>query len=206
MKSLLLLAWFVFGIACRQQTVQDVLQTTVNKSHERTVDVPKHLLTVRYIPKMALLISRAGLEGDARVSKVLLDSLRKSDPIPEGLTFLLTLSPKHSSSPGSIENDVVYGSNNGFGNYEAALEAYQTGWREKIWIETDGRKIPLTHYQMENTFGMTASRNFTLLFPDLPATGNRRLKLVLDGLMPGMQREMLEFEIPMEQYAQSEQD
>jgi len=203
MRTLLLFAWIAFGISCREPTVKDALETGLSGTFERTIETPSHQLIVRYVPRLALLISRAGLDSNKLVSEALLDSLQKTDSLSEGLMFLLTLSSKNPSLPGSFENDVVYGVHNGFGNYRKALETYRIGWQDKIWIESGGLKIPLANYQMENTFGVTASRNFTLIFPNLSLTGNQQIKLVLDGLVPGMQREKLEFEIPRERYATS---
>jgi hypothetical protein len=201
MRSLLLLFWIALGISCREPTVKEALKIGLRSGFERTLETPNHLLIIRYIPRTSLLISRAGLDQNAPVSEGLLDSLQKTDSLSEGWMFLLTLSPKKSSPPGSIENDVVYGAHNGFGSYREALEMYRTGWQDKIWIESGKARIPMANYQMENTFGMTPSRNFTLIFPKSSVTASPQIKLVLDALVPGMQREKLEFEIPRERYA-----
>lgn len=191
-------------LGCKDQAIRKGLVGGGSSRFEKKIETEIHLITVQYVSRSMLLLSRAGLSGDTHGSEALIDSLEKTESLPPGRRFLITLSPKNPSLPGSVENDVIYGSRNGFGNYKEALEAYQTGLREKIWIEKDGKKIPMAEYHMENTFGMTPSRNFLLVFPEDDLEGNRSVKLVLDGISPGMQREKLEFEIPMERYATSQ--
>jgi hypothetical protein len=189
---------------CRQPSVKELVADARAGNPERTIELPQLVVSARFVPRSALLLSRAGLDEGRRVTRALFDSLQRQDAIPEGWNFLLTVAPRAPSRPGTVENDVVYGSNSGFGDYREALAAYQTGLAGKIWIEAGGRKIPLGSYQMENTFGMSASRNFMLVFPRTGLPDDRRIRLVLDGIAPGMQREKLEFEIPRERYATSE--
>jgi hypothetical protein len=202
-RTSLLLAWVIYGTGCRNPTVREALEIETKRIFEKSFETQNHQITAKFISKTALVISRSGLDGSETLSDSLMDVLKKSDSLSDGWTFLLTLSPKNSSVPGSIENDVVYGIRNGFASYKEALAEYEFGWKEKIWIEYGGIKIPMANYRMENTFGMSPSRNFVLVFPETRITGNPKIKLVLDGIVPGMQREKLNFEIPMERYATS---
>lgn len=170
----------------------------------KSIETRIHRVTVQFMPRRTLLLSRAGLHANLPVTGAFIDSLESLESLPDGLNFLLTLTSRSPSMPGSIENDVVYGTGSGFESFQEALAAYQTGWQDKIWIESEGRKYPLASYQMENTFGMTPYRNFTLVFPDISLAGTESITLVLDGITPGMARVKLEFEIPMERYAKSE--
>lgn len=190
-------------LGCKQATVREILDEAASESAVIKVEAGNHLITARYVPPEALLLSRAGLERDVQVTDQLLDSLRNSEGL-SGWTFLLTISPRNPSTPGSLTDDVVYGANSGFANYQEAMAAYNFGLREKVWIESGETRIPLSNYQMENTFGMSPARNFTLTFSALEAKPRHKIKLVLDAIVPGMQREKLAFEIRTERYATSQ--
>lgn len=196
-----LVALGIFG--CQQPTVRDILAESATQSGIRKIESANHVLTARYLAPEVLLLGRAGLDGGTRVTRRLLDSLRQQEDPAGGWTFLLTLSPAKPDFSGSHGDDVVYGGKSGFGSYREAMAEYHFGWQEKIWIEADGVKIPLANYQMENTFGMNPSRNFTLMFPAPGRQDLRKFKLVLDGIVPGMAREKIEFEIRTERYATS---
>lgn len=201
MKAPLGMVGLFLCFGCRQA---DPLFGRVDSIISKSIETRIHRVSVQFIPRRTLLLSRADTQEAVPISDALIDSLERAEPLPGGLCFLLTIASLRPSSPGDMENDIIYGTRSGFESFKKALAAYQTGWQDKIWIEAVGRKYPLASYQMENTFGMTPYRNFTLVFPDISLAGNESVILVLDGITPGMAREKLEFEIPMERYAKVE--
>lgn len=136
------------------------------------------------------------------MSDRLLDSLERENSAFKGLTFVLTLSPIDSNQK-DFAHDVVYGKISGYESYKETLNAYQFGLKDKIWIESKGVKIPMLGYQMENTYGVSRSLNFTLLFPSWPGDSENKFRIVLDDIVPGLNREKIEFDLSMRRYAKT---
>jgi hypothetical protein len=190
----LLLAVLFAG--CKQPTIREVLDQAQSEVNTRTLEAGGHRMEIRYVSRTAQVLAGSGLDGSIRVSGRLIDSLKSGYGGPEGLTFLLRLSPKDSSKNIGFDHDVVYGNISGFGNYKETLQEYAFGLTKKIWLELDGTRIPLSNYQMENSFGVSRSRTFTLLFPELPQKYRGReahVKIVLDDIVPGLARKKLDW-------------
>jgi hypothetical protein len=199
LKLLLFCAVSLLFVGCKSVLVRDVLAECKDPKFARTVEAGNHRIELRYLPRALRLLNKPGINDSSRFTRDFWDSVKQADPKP-GTIFLLTLSPKDTSKHGDFSNDIVYGPSGGFRDYREALNAYQFGLSDKIWVEAGGRKIPLAGYQMENTFGMTQSRTFVLAFPELARENRSSVKVVLDDIIPGLSRRKLEWDLTMRKY------
>lgn len=188
----------VLFTGCRNK-VSDVFRNSQGKEYSRVVETPGHQATLRFLPRAASLLMSSGVDSSTLVTAALLDSLEEALGTGRGLTFLMRLEPLGAGPGPDLGKDLLYGDAAG----GETFSAYTFGMTEKIWLEVDGHKIPLTRYQVENTFGMEPGRNFMLLFPDIRANEsgtNTVIHLVLDDILPGLGRRKIEWKIPVGEY------
>lgn len=187
---------------CRTLRVGELRAEFGKSAYVRLIEAGNHEILVRFVPDLMWKVQGLGLEDSLRLSRSLLDSLT-GDTLAGGLRFLLSIRPKGESYGQGFSRDVVYGSIGGFRNYQEALETYQFGFKERIWLESGGRRIPMANYHMENSFGMDPGRNFVLCFSDMKdLIGGDKVTvfLVLDDLVPGLSRRKVEWTLPVGKY------
>jgi hypothetical protein len=187
-KVAILPALFLLG--CEPKTVGEILAKSKSEKSQQAKEVENLKVTVRQFSKTHFLLSRAHLDGHRAITEALIDSL-ESEFGYCGTMFLLRIEPKDSSGKSGMDDDLIYGPIGGFSDYRSAMQEYQFGLKEKIWLESSKEKIPLSGYQMENTFGFDHGRTFIIQFPDLKkgSTGNEyKYFLVLDDIVPGLGR------------------
>jgi hypothetical protein len=190
-----------FFLACNEPQVRDVLAEFHGSRYSKSLETREHKIEVRWVPQTLQLLNSVDPSTATKLTRTLLDSLKNKGGTRAGLLFLMRLAPRDSVRGANFKNDVIYGNLSGYANYQDALNAYQFGFREKIWLEVDGERVPLSNYQMENTFGMTASRTFALLFPELNRNARRfEVKLVLDDIVPGLARKKIDWILPVGKY------
>ena len=189
----------LLAAGCRPRTVGEAVAEFSGRDYRQSTQTNRFQVEVRFLPVALQVLTEARLSQDRAVTRQLLDSLSRDRNLG-GLAFLLRVGPSDTGRSATFENDIVYGRDNGFGDWRKALTEYQFGLKEKIWLESDGQKIPLSNYQMENSFGLTPGRSFLLHFPEHPVGRDRARKvtLVLDGIAPGMGRWRTEWVIPRE--------
>jgi hypothetical protein len=198
-----LIAAALLTLGCTDVRVKDVLKEFDGAPYEKSVETDNHKLAIRYIPRTYQILRRSGLDTSALVDTRLLDSL-EAEYGKVGTVFTLLLQPRNGDQDAGLENDVVYGSLSGFSSYQATMRAYAFGLHEKNRMEVKGKKIPLSRYQMDNSFGLTKGRNFILLFPALPQEAKaEEVRLVLDDIVPGLARKKLVWSFPVGKYDES---
>lgn len=200
-RAILLLALLCTG--CRSPRVGDVMREFGAPAYAKHVETGFHSIHIRYLPLALQVLNRAGWEDSLSLTRGVLDSLRRSQPFHPGLCFLMTLGPADTSQAKGRSNDVVYGSQSGYSDYREAIQAYQFGLKDKIWLETGGVKYPLYAYTLENSWGMTRSRNFFLSFrvPEKILTArNVDFQIVLDDIVPGLARRKITWTLPIGEY------
>lgn len=175
---------------CRYRTVEDAVRELRGPKYARLMETQNHRLEFRYVPKDLRLLTCYGLKGSRVIDRKLLDSLKSIEGMAKGMVIHLTIGPKNDTLPPSdMSNDVIYGTISGFQDYRDALQEYQFGLQEKVWIESGGRRFDMATYHMSNTWGMTKSRTFTLLF-EIPDSLLERenVTLVAESVVPGFGR------------------
>lgn len=189
-------------VGCKAVHVGDLRKEFEGQAYLRSVEASQHVVEVRYVPNLKRLVERAGWEDTVLLTGKILDSLRRSMP-SVGPLLAMTIRPKDDSRSFDLSQDLVYGKTSGYTDYQQALENLQFGLKERIWIETRGHKIPLSHYHMENSFGMTRGRIFLLSFGALDSAAGKKqdsLTLVLDDLVPGLSRRRISWNLPIGEY------
>lgn len=161
------------------------------------METEKHRIELRFIPSAVRLLEEAGISDSARFTTSLWDSL-KGVHHSQGALFIMTIAPKDTAA--GFADDPIYGPAGGFHDYKSALNGYQFGLIKKIWLEANGRKIPLVSYEMENSFGITPSRTFVLSFPGLSREEKKSTNLVLDDVVPGLSRRKIQWDLTAEKY------
>jgi hypothetical protein len=195
-----LLAGLAFLAGCRSPRVGELAREMRGPAYARTLTTPHHVLEVRYLPRALRLAGEFGLSDSTRLTPALRDSLAELSGAAE-LVFVMRLAPKDEEADPTFANDVVYGRLSGYASYAEAQQAYASGLQERIWLEADGRKIPLAGYQMENSYGMSPARTFLLSFPEFGALRKARtVQLVLDDIVPGMARQKITWKLPVGKY------
>lgn len=190
-------------IGCQKPRIRDVIQELHSSAYSQRLQIRNHVIEARYVPPTLQALERADLDGSRILTRHLLDSLEHSISANPGISFLLTLAPSDTSTSRGLTNDVIYGASTGYSDYHEAMRAYQFGLKEKIWIEAGGKKYPLASYTMENSWGLTRSRNFFLVFrlPDDIRTGSvTEFQLVLDDIVPGLARRKIKWTLPIGEY------
>lgn len=189
-------------VGCKAVHVGDLRKEFAGQAYVRTVEASQHVVEVRYVPNLKRLVERTGWEDTVLLTRKILDSLRQS--IPGGRMLLaMTIRPKDDSRTSDLSQDLVYGKTNGYTDYQQALADLQFGLKERIWIESGGHKIPLSHYHMENSFGMTRGRIFLLSFLALDSAAGKAQEsftVVLDDLVPGLSRRRISWNLPIGEY------
>jgi len=200
-KTRILIMLCMMGLeGCFEVPLQDALRQLKSPAYAQSFTTDNHRIEVRLVPAILRVLQQAHLDSTRILTHRLIDSLMPQG-ITYGTTFILKLSPKDSASSPGIAHDVIYGNISGYPNYQETLKAYQTGLADKIWLEVNGKKIPMLNYEMENTFGMDPSRSFMLLFPDLETSEKSiQVKLVLDDIVPGLGRKKLDWNLPVGKY------
>jgi hypothetical protein len=149
------------------------------------------------------VLSHAKLDTLARLSSAVLAGLKPEGNPNPGLVFLLKLSPADTTSVRGLEKDVIYGKINGYGGIKEAQEAFQFKLKDKIWIESGGLKYQVSSFIMENSWGLSNSRTFFLVFPwprEKKSTEQIRFQLVMDAIIPGLDRKNLTWTLPLGKY------
>lgn len=162
----ILLSSALFAIllcACSKEPVGVALSKMRSGEYLQSVESGSHTLQVYYLPRDLQLLRRGAVDTAALLTENMLDSLEHIYG-QVGLAFMLRIDSKSSDSGAGIGNDLIYGENSGYPNYQEAQKAYQIGLKEKIWLESDEGTLPLSLYWMENTFGMDPGRSFMLMF------------------------------------------
>lgn len=132
--------------------------------------------TLLYLPTQSVMIPhyRKFLEDKKNILSSQLNEALKTDSI-KSLKSLLK--KNYSSYEKSIyfilkigyadsTRDIVYSSmDKGFDNYSIWLQKLMFSLRENISLLAEGEEIPLSFYNMENSYGMTKDRTFLLVFP-----------------------------------------
>lgn len=189
-------------VGCRSLSVSELRRKFETPEYIQRVECGHHRIEVRYIHRTLRILERSGIEDGARLTQAALDSLGKSDS-SRGLLFLLSIKPLEDSAASDSFEDVIYGGKSGFADYWEALEAFQSGFRDRIWIEHAGKRYPVGNYHLENTFGLTRGRNIVLTFNPSPNPGGQEAGpyyLVLDNLVPGLSRRKMEWTLPVGRY------
>lgn len=203
-RAPLWLALAVSGLyACRDPRIGDLRSSLRGEEYLRNTATRSHSIAVRYTPPMHRLLSDRRLRDDARLDEAVLDSLERAVGPDGGIGFLLRIEPSDSAPGPGFDQDLVHGTGNGFGNYREALAGLRFGLKERIWLEVDGRKVPLADYRMEDSFGLSRGRTFVLAFPSLEsigAAGRTGITLVLDDIVPGLSRQRLDWDLPVGKY------
>lgn len=202
MKRILASLLFLLLVSCKTIRVGELRKEFAGPGYARFVSAEHHEIEIRYIPMLKRLLESQGLEDEFTLSPRILDSLKQTNH-PKGIHLAMTIRPKVDTGHNQASCDLVFGSASGFTNPLNALEAFRFGFKEKVWVETDGRKIPAMNYHMENFFGMTAGRTFHLSFPDIEpvvSSGSISFSLVLDDLVPGLSRQRIRWDLPVGKY------
>lgn len=205
MKTPFILAAVCLFAGCRQTTLREVLEAERATAQELSFEAGNHRIEVRLVSRVSDLLARSGLPDGAKVDRGLLDSLAEASGGFMGHTFVMRIGPKDTVARQGFANDLIYGPHAGYADHREALQAFQTGLREKIWLEIDGRRVPLANYQMENNFGAAPGRTFILLFPRTPGSAGRdtrKVKLVMDDVVPGLGRKKTDWLLQAGKYEQ----
>jgi hypothetical protein len=171
-------------------------------AYSQRIAAGSHVIQIRYLPVALQVFNRAGLGESTTVTRELLDSLKRLQMPNGAISFVMTLGPADTSKA-DFSNDVIFGGLSGYSNYREAVQAYQFGLKDKIWLEADGKKYPLSAYTLENNWGMTQDRNFFLVFnPPADASPDRKFEfqLVLDDIVPGLARRKITWTLPIGEY------
>lgn len=189
--------------ACRSPKVAEVIGDLRSPAYCKRLETESHVIKVRYLPLALQILGRADMEGDRLLTRELLDSLRQAKSQKATLSFLLTLAPADTSPGTGLEQDVLYGRLSGYSDYREAIQAYKFGLKEKIWLEAGGKKYPIANYTLEDSWGMTHSRDFFLSFhvPEgLQPDEKAEFQLVLDDIVPGLARRKITWILPIGDY------
>jgi hypothetical protein len=193
---LVFLTGLVLLCGCEQKSVRELKAKFSGDMYERSVEAPNFVIRARYLPPIMREIMAYGLPDTARPSRKMLDSLHAKRGNPPGMGLLLRIDPKTAGPT----RDLIFGTENGYGNYRIALDQFSRGLEEKIWIEINGVRISMRGYQMENSFGMSSGRTFVLLFPSLEYGHQDKpdgFTLILDDIVPGLSRKKLNWMLPV---------
>jgi hypothetical protein len=186
-------------LGCREPTVLEMRKSLLSKEYCRDAEAELHRISVRYVPPALRILTQFKPDSARILDKRLTDSLRQDAGSMDGIIFHLRIDPKADAKPGDFDDDLIYGTKSGYGGYQENLNAFLFGMKERIWLESDGRKILMTGFQMENNFGMSKGRTFVLAFPGM-AQGTRKYKkieLVLDDVVPGLSRKKMAWTLPV---------
>ena len=192
-------------IGCREPRVSEVLKDLSGSRYLRVAAAKDYSIEIRLMPRRMSVVALAGLEPGRIVTPELLDSLDRNAGLALGVQFYMRISPNDSTLP-SHENDLIYGSKNGFDSYQAALLAYQDGLARQIWAEASGKKYALSTGRMVNNYGLGRGREFVLVFPEGVLGGEgaeHDLTIVLDDLVPGLGRSRLTWNLNKSEYENS---
>lgn len=191
-------------MGCQSHRVGDLKSRLKGVEYFRTVEAGNTRIEVQYVPENLDLISRSGLDSGAVVTRKMLDSLDRIHNASKVVRFQLRMSPLRIDSAAGIMNDVLYGTQFGYGMLQERTRDFQFGFKSKIWLEKNGRKVPLSVYHMENNFGISHSKTFILSFPN-PSPEDKRasMDLVLDDLVPGLARKKINWNLPVGKHDQS---
>lgn len=197
--GIFLLAAMLAG--CRHETVGEVIRGLRGDAYVKSIERGHHRLEIRFVPESLYYLTYSSLDTNRPFSRELLDSLKTKGYLGYGLMFTLTLGPRRDSLPPlDYRNDVVFGQISGEENYRAILERFRIGLPDRIWIEIDGKRMDLRTHQMTNSWGMSKSRTFTLLFDPpweiLPGKKGT-VCLVIDNLVPGQARDKIRWDLPL---------
>jgi hypothetical protein len=161
-------------------------------------------MEIRLVPEALYYLTFSGLDSTRPFTKPLLDSLKSAQGDGYGLMFSLTLSPRADSlSPTDYRNDVVYGEITGEADYRKTLNDFLFNMSQKVWLEAGGIRHELRTYHMTNSWGMSKSRTFTLVFaaPDkLITSRNEPVDVMVENLVPGQGRNKFHWSSAISQY------
>jgi hypothetical protein len=197
----------LFGIpflGCQPATIQETVQKLSEKAYVKSVTTGNHKIDLRYVPETLYYLTYGKIDSSRKFSRAVVDSVKSSGYLKYSLMFTMTISPKNDSlAPTDFRNDVVFGSITGEENYRVILERFRSGLESRIWLEIGERKWPLRTYHMTNSWGMSKSRVFTLIFDpieDLIPGKEGAVSVVIEDLVPGQGREKFQWNLPMSQY------
>jgi hypothetical protein len=187
---------------CQSPQVATVRKELQGEKFYQTFETQEHRVHVQYVPKALRLLNAARLDTGELVNPRVLDSLELAYGV-SGLCFHLRISPMATGVAPHFANDLIYGSPGGFEVYRKRLQEFSFLLNEKIWLEVNGQKVKISHYHMENSYGISPARTFVLQFPQLSIEKQTVFSLVLDDILPGMSRRKLSWTIPVGKYDQS---
>ncbi len=192
------------AMGCQPKTVGLAVQAMSSDAYVRKLETGNHKIEFRFIPETLYYLKFSSLDSNRAFTPKLVDSIKHSGSLVYGLMFTMTLSPKIDTLlPTDYRNDVVYGEITGEENYRTVLNDFLSGLQSKIWLEIAGKKHMLRTYQMVNSWGMSKSRTFTLVFDpveNLVQAKKGKIVLVLDNLVPGQGRDKLIWQLPINRY------
>lgn len=188
---------------CHSKQISEILKAVPEKSYTKMATTDYLRIEVRLVPKMVQVLGAAQLNQDRLLTAALVDSLNKENGRKYGMLFIMDITPIPETKAQNSSNDLIYSSIGGYQDYREALEAFQSGLNETVWLESGGKKISLVSNQMSNNFGMSPGRQFTMVFPEIFRYSDKdeiEFYLVLDNLVPGLSRKKLEWKISKRKY------
>ena len=198
-SAMLALLVGVFG--CRPERVGEAVREMSGEAYLRRIETPHHRVEVRYLPRALRRLQESGLPDSTRLTPRLEKSLRFVEG-GSSLVFVIRLAPLDEKAQPDFVNDLVYGKSSGYTTAAEAQRAFAFEMKERIWIESDGIKVPAAHYQMENSYGIAPGRTFLVAFPEIRADYKKikKIQLVLDDVVPGMARRKITWKLPVGNY------
>ncbi len=190
--------------SCKDKTVNQVLHQLQSESYVQKLVVGNHKLEFRFVPETLYYLTRSNIDSTRSFSKKIIDSLKHNQGAGYGLMFTLTIAPKIDTLlPTDFRNDVIYGQITGEENYRKILDDFLFGLKTKIWVEANGKRFDLLTYNMSDSWGMSKSRSFTLLFDSIDAilpSSKDEIFLVVENLVPSQGRNRFSWKLPLSDY------
>jgi hypothetical protein len=193
---------------CQPRTVGEAMRHLRGEEYVRRLEAGNHKLDFQLVPEALYLLATGDVDTTLEFSRSLMKELKAKEATGYGLLFTMTLAPKIDSlSPTDFRNDVVYGQITGAADYRKTLDEFLFNLKTKFWLEAGGRRFEMSTYHMSNSWGLSKSRSFTLVFPklsDLLPDRSGTLALVVEDLVPGQGRNRVEWELPINGFDFSE--
>jgi hypothetical protein len=181
---------------CQPRTVGEAMRHLRGEEYVRRLEAGNHKLDFQLVPEALYLLATGDVDTTLEFSRSLMKELKAKEATGYGLLFTMTLAPKIDSlSPTDFRNDVVYGQITGAADYRKTLDEFLFNLKTKFWLEAG------------NSWGLSKSRSFTLVFPklsDLLPDRSGTLALVVEDLVPGQGRNRVEWELPINGFDFSE--
>jgi hypothetical protein len=191
-------------IGCMDPTIRDAIRATDQKSYLREFEADNLKFEIRFVPRIRAVLERCDFDSATGLTPARLDSLKAHSFGATGLMFLLTIGPKVNGTGNGMDlsKDLIYSNTGGYEDFRLAINAFLFGLKDKIWMECNGLRIPLSGYQMENNYGLAPHRTFMLFFPKLSCgeVDERRLEIVMDDVVPGLARKKIQWTLPLGKY------